>query len=378
MKWGTGVARATLLLVCLAVLHACARSEPPTETTLKLPPNETSALLSVKNPALLAAQGWETAFWTVSDEARAEACLALIGHSKSPPTPDGWEALKVTAQAPGAAKSDDAEALCRHGDSIYLVGSHFGKKAGPLQPKRHFLARFLESAAVAAGTDVEVELEVVVDAFRLHQAINEALRRSAIPLIACTEAETKAFITETLDEARKDKEPWLDRLTPADRPINIEGAAFLPSGALLLGLRYPVTAAGHPILVAIDNVEALFDPAKGEPSVARIWTVDNEGNAAAPAGIRAISRIDNTLHVLTGNLDSDPDRSAILEAHPEGQKAVSAHYMFPAPSPEAAAIRADLVRQFPGYQDVEGIAFAADAHVFYVRDRKDEIAVLHE
>ena len=58
-------------------------------------------------------------------------------------------------------------------------------------------------------------------------------------------------------------------------PINVEGAAFrdgaeAPKGGsptLLLGLRFPVTAEGHPIVVEIEGIERLFKPGNRLPEV---------------------------------------------------------------------------------------------------------------
>jgi hypothetical protein len=49
---------------------------------LNLNPNEASGLLAVEDEALLAAHGWELAFWAVLDEGEIEDCVAIIGHRR--------------------------------------------------------------------------------------------------------------------------------------------------------------------------------------------------------------------------------------------------------------------------------------------------------
>jgi hypothetical protein len=135
--------------------------------------NEASDLLPVANAALLAAHGWDRGFWTVLDEGFAEDSIAIIGHRAGD---DGWEVRALACRAGDqATRTTDAEACARHDGWVYVVGSHFGSKDGPLQPKRAWLARFEEEAIDAAVTETEVELEIRRNQFRLHRLINDAL-----------------------------------------------------------------------------------------------------------------------------------------------------------------------------------------------------------
>ena len=59
-----------------------------------------------------------------------------------------------------------------------------------------------------------------------------------------------------------------------DQPLNIEGCCFLADGTLLLGLRYPVTAEGHPLLVELVNIEAFFADPDVAPDLGAVWTLD--------------------------------------------------------------------------------------------------------
>jgi hypothetical protein len=113
---------------------------------LNLHPNEASGLLAVEDEPLLEAHGWELAFWAVLDEGEIEDCVAVIGHRRGADLAEGWEIERLHAEPLGdAGKTEDAEAITRHGGWIYIFGSQFGSKDGPLQPKRGFVARFREA-----------------------------------------------------------------------------------------------------------------------------------------------------------------------------------------------------------------------------------------
>ena len=134
---------------------------------LNLHPNEASGLLTVEDEPLLEAHGWELAFWAVLDEGEIEDCVAIIGHRRGADIAEGWEIERLHAEPLGdAGKTEDAEAVARHGGWIYIFGSHFGSKDGPLQPKRGFVARFREADVGHASEDPAMEISR--EAFLLH------------------------------------------------------------------------------------------------------------------------------------------------------------------------------------------------------------------
>lgn len=110
--------------------------------------NEASDLLPVLAPEVLAAHGARRAFWTVLDEGTVEQCLALLLER-----PDGtWTAHHAAFDAGlETGRTEDGEALARSGEWVYVLGSHFGSKGGPLRPKRAFFARFREADAGRPG-----------------------------------------------------------------------------------------------------------------------------------------------------------------------------------------------------------------------------------
>ena len=155
----------------------------------------------------------------------------------------------------GSRKTQDVEALARFDGRVYLIGSQFGRPGGPLESRRSFLARFREPRG---APDKAVRMEVVRDRFRLHRAINDALAASGLPLAQVKEKASRDFIRRTRTLGRRRHKAWADRILPGDLPLNIEGAAFDDRGGLVLGLRFPVTASGQPIIVELQEVKGAF------------------------------------------------------------------------------------------------------------------------
>ena len=86
---------------------------------------------------------------TVLDEANAEDALALLLHEAGCPLDEGWEAVRVlTEPSTGDDKTEDAEACATRDGYAYLLGSQFGKKAGPLSARRSWIARIREDELV--------------------------------------------------------------------------------------------------------------------------------------------------------------------------------------------------------------------------------------
>ena len=85
----------------------------------------------------------------------------------------------------------------------------------------------------------------------------------------------------------------------------------------MLGLRYPVTRQGQPILVELGNPDALFHD--GEQPEIRSLRILDVGSPEEPRGIRALESVKDEVHAITGNLDSDPEESVLVRDHPEGK-----------------------------------------------------------
>jgi len=345
-------------------------ADPLTPIELFVGCNEASDLLPVHSPELLAALGARLAFWTVLDEGGIEECLALLVQGLD----GGWKAIHLQADSGDeTGRTEDGEALAYLDGQVYVVGSHFGSKAGPLRPRRAFFARFGEADA-AGGT---VHLEVVRNQFRLHRAINDALRDAAIAPLKPGERVHARFIVETLARGGAKAKSWVDRLMHGDLPVNVEGAAFTPAGTLLLGLRFPVSEAGEPILVEIADVAGMFDnDPRTWPVVVRAYVLTGATPPGALAGFRALSaRPDGTFDAVIGSIDATGKGSVLLEDYPMGGDVTSRHVRFALPDdPDAHAIAAELVADLAPFRNVEGLTGVGDLR-YYVTDEDHRVAL---
>ena len=379
MRPNRSIVAVWILSIVTSLPTPAAADGPLEDVSLAVPPilSEASGLLTVERRALLEAAGVDRAFWVVGDRGRAEHVLSFVGRRldvDGSPTWSVWPAL-VTATTPDGddpERTEDAESLFRQGDVVYVVGSHFGKKGGPLQIKRQFFARFDEAAVGWSDEGPRVAMEVVRDDFELHRVVNDALAASGHPMIAATDELRDAFIAETtrLHAKKKKEKKWVEQISPGDTPIDIEGAAASTDDRVWLGLRYPVTAAGEPVIVEVAGVPGLFDGA-GRLSAGRVVVLKGVGSVDAPRGVRALDWLGGQLHVVSGGLDSKSEQSARLRAHPEGSVARSLH--------SAGAIGEAFVEvraDFDEARDVEGIAFPSSGAAHYVRDEPDEIRLL--
>ena len=344
---------------------------------LNLYPNEASGLMTVEDEPLLEAHGWDLAFWAVLDEGEIEDCVAIIGHRRGADISEGWEIERLHARPIGdAGKTEDAEAITYHDGWVYIFGSHFGSKDGPLQPKRGFVARFRESDVGHATEDPAMEIEVSRRSFALHRLINDALKRGGPDLIPLGPESYKALIQATIERGAKKK--WAGLVREDDYPINIEGAGFRESGSLLLGLRFPVAADGRPILIELGGIERLFEPGDGLPEVLGFWVVDAVGRGGDIAGVRDLAVISTAsgeeLHLVTGNVDSRDKESVLIQDYDGGRNTVATHFRCALP-PDAhsGTLNGEFIREFPTLPRVEGIAIADGGRFFYVTDEDEGV-----
>ncbi len=348
---------------------------------LNLHPNEASGLLTIENEALLGEHGWDLGFWAVLDEGKIEDCVAAIGHRRGSPEGEGWEIDRLHARVNGnVGKTEDAEAITRDERTgyVYILGSHFGSKAGPLQPKRGFVARFQEADVGHVTKDPALGFEVSRRSFALHRLINDALIESGLDLIPLGEQSHEALIEATIERGEKQKKKWAGLVREGDYPINIEGAAFRNDGNLLLGLRFPTTAEGRPILIELRGIERLFDADDALPEVSGFWTAEAVGKDGAIAGVRdlALTKTESgeELHLVTGNVDSRDKQSVLVKDYPGGRETVATHFRCILPDDASSgALEAEFVREFPSLPRVEGIALTPEGRTFYVTDEDEGV-----
>ncbi len=347
---------------------------------LNLHPNEASGLLIIEDGALLGAHGWDLGFWAVLDEGEIEDCVAAIGHRSDSPQEEGWEIERLHARVVGdAGKTEDAEAITRdhRTGTVYILGSHFGSKDGPLQPKRGFVARFREAEVGHVTEDPAMNLEVARRSFALHRLINDAFGEHGVDLIPLGEQAREALIDATIKRGEEQKKKWAGLVREDDYPINIEGAAFRQDGSLLLGLRFPTAADGRSLLVEIGGIDRLFE-SEGLPEVLGFWTVDAVGKGGDMAGVRDLAlhptEDGEELHVVTGNVDSRDKKSVLVGDYPGGRETVATHFRCPIPEgAHSGELEGKFVREFPNLPRVEGLAIADNDRAYYVTDEDEGV-----
>ncbi|MEU1607781.1 hypothetical protein [Micromonospora matsumotoense] len=330
--------------------------------------NEASDLLPVRSRSLLRAHDAVSGFWTVLDEGPVEQCLALLLERA-----DGeWVAHHVSADAGVEnGRTEDGEALAAHDGWVYVFGSHFGSKAGPLRPRRAFVARFREDDA-ATGT---LPVQVVRNRFRVHRAINDALVKAAFVPLPPGERVRQRFIGETVSRGTARAKSWVRRLADGDLPLNVEAAAFTPHGTVLLGLRFPVTVDGEPVLVELAGVPEMFTPGGGWPRAGRAYALTGVTPPDALVGFRAINpTADGGYAAVVGSIDALGKGSVLLDDHPTGGEVTSRHVRFRVEPTDDDRIAGEVVAELTPFRNVEGVA-EVDGRSFYVTDEDHRVAL---
>lgn len=343
---------------------------------LDLHPNEASGLLDVADAALLDNFGWDRAFWSVLDETDVRDCIVLIGHRRDAGLDEGWSAQRLKVRRMGDAdEASDAEAVARWDGWVYVFGSHHGGKSGPIRRKEQWIARFREDrvAEEIAGDGEGVSLTVLDTGFRLHRLVNDALADCDVDVLPMTKKMRKAFVKPTVKELKRTAAR--DLVRKHDWTINIEGATFTASGSLLLGLRFPVTAEGFPIVVQLDGCAELFGAASQLPAVEAVWAVDAVGRNGSQAGVRDLCIDGRHLQLVTGDLDSAGKGSVIRKEYKGGRSTVSTHFETRLDGTAGGYVDARRVREFPENPRIEGMAVGPEGLYFYVADEDDFIAL---
>jgi hypothetical protein len=326
------------------------------------PRRGTSGLLrlgrAVTDPAT-----WHEAYWTAIDEAPASECLGIVARIGQ--GAGEWRIEPVAVRLDrGSRKTQDVEALARFDGWVYLIGSQYGRPGGPLESRRSFLARFREPMGAPTRT---VRMEVVRDRFRLHRAINDALAVSRLPLARLSEKASRDFIRRTRTLGRRRHKAWAERILVGDLPLNIEGAAFDDQGGLVLGLRFPVTASGQPIIVELKELDGAFRSAGWWPVVRAIRVLSGAGSPRAPVGIRDLELSGDDLHVLVGGIDPE------LVDHAPPPSARSFEHRVGRWTRGAESLPTRLVRRFQPGQRVEGLAGDGAGGFAYIVERLPEV-----
>jgi hypothetical protein len=217
-----------------------------------------------------------------------------------------------------------------------------------------------------------VHLDVRRDDFELHRLLNDALAKWKVDLIARGPNEEEEYIKKT----QESDEPGKGNVLKNDRALNIEGATFLDSGQLALGLRYPVTKQGEPLVVVLDDADAFFQPNKF-PKVVAVWILRGVGTPAQLRGLREINSGNGEIQAIVGSIERLSPESPILKDHPDADKVTSEHRAFTAPAMEAKAVEARLIRSLSPAGNVEGVS-VDDCGDWYLFDEDAKVRVRHE
>lgn len=332
---------------------------------LHLHPNEASDLTPV--PAALVPDGFDQAYVTVLDEAAADEGVAVLLHARDARPDGGWEARRLHLDAGReAGKTEDAEACAFHDGDLWLAGSHFGSKTGPLQAKRAWFAT-VDGGDVRRAIDGEtVPVRVGRNRFKLHRALNDALLELPFDTRPLGPKAKAALVDATIKKGDKEQKKWAGLVRDGDLPLNIEGMTSLPDGRVLLGLRHPVTYDGRPIVAAIE------DPL-GEPRFADAWVLDGPTDQEHPLGVRGLTTCDGVLHAIVGSLDAMGKDSVLVEDHAVAGAAHCEHWSCPVPSGPSGHVTVDVVRTFPDEKSVEGVSVGPAGDVLYVVDEDHRV-----
>jgi hypothetical protein len=184
----------------------------------------------------------------------------------------------------------------------------------------------------------------------------------------------ESFVVRARERGLARGKSWVDQLQPGDHPINIEGAAFTARGTLLVGLRWPVTQSGEPILVELAGVPELFSG--GTLTVAGAYALAGAG--PGPLGVRALcARRDGGFDIVIGSIDALDKGSVLLDAHPQARDATCRHLRFSLPEQHPAIITAEQVADLAPLHHVEGIA-EWQGRSLYVTDEDHRVALYEQ
>lgn len=292
---------------------------------------EASSLLAIESPAVLATLGATAAWWTCHDEGDLDAMVSIV-------TVDGdrWSVRPIEFET-GRRERTDAEALARSDGSVFVFGSGFTDKSGQVDRRRAFIARFRETAAIAGPTRPDV-LDLGTD---LLDSVTTAL--GAIALLEADEP---------------------------DRLINIEGAAFVGDD-LFLGLRWPVSDDGQPLLVRVAKAAAaLTAPDWSVETFTGLemsaHAVDVGASPKRPAGVRGLTAIGSEVHLVVGQTERSLTAKKVKSAAARHVRVDVA----------GSSFAASDVETFEGFRKVEGVAPAPGGGWLYALDDEDAIVLV--
>jgi hypothetical protein len=331
---------------------------------------EASALERCSDEELLRNTGFDEAFWGALDEGPVEKNLILVGHRAGADQGEGWACRKLTVTPDFyGGRTDDSEGMARYKGHIYVLGSHFGGRKGPLDPRRAFIARFEEASARDVLSGGALSLEVRRAPFLLHRLVNDALKASGVDLMAPGADSHRAYIDATRKVGARRGKQWAPEVSQEDVPINVEGFDILDDGRALLGLRFPCTARGQPIILCARGLCELFETPSSRPSLEAIYVLDEIGTKEQPAGVRALHRLGNTLHVVSGPVTHGNRNEPLARDFPGTTERACEHWAFELPTGSSVQdLKGKRLHEFASDVLVEGLTQTANGRFIYAID----------
>lgn len=326
-------------------------SSPLTRVALPAPLNEASGMAPVRPPSILGELEADEAWYVIHDEGDLGAMVSIIVRR-------GTDyavlplAIEPSDSVPAGRSFEltDAEAIALDesaGSSFLIVGSGFIGPKNRVDQRRSFVARVDHRSGLTATATV-VEL-----GSSLMDAVNEALDAEQVDTMPLAKSVGKKLPS------------------PNTQLVNIEGAVVVGRD-LVLGLRWPVSKRGEPILATIPNFSGLFDAETPAPRV-DLTPIVGVGSPKRPAGIRALSSVPGKATTLVHAIIGPTDRSIAAK---NVRAAALEHITIDlglTPDSERSTVRS--IRSFEGYRKVEALAPLGDDWI-YALDDEDAIVLL--
>ncbi len=373
---------------------------------LKTPINEASALITVRSPNLLSLLGADQAWWLAHDEAGLGAMVSVV-HSRHGMDKEFDESWQVATLQLATIDSNpiltDAEALAHTDGFVFVFGSSFVGPKGLLDERRSFVVRFAEHDVTAGTPDAKrsttkksgtkktksnsrgqlsAPASLLDLGTHLTRSINAAIEAQGIQLLEPHDRVAK--------QMRKSIKAGAD-LDPGTQPINIEGAAFI-NDDLLLGLRWPVSSAGQPLLIRFEGARRVLLPTDWSVEAladcpTTVFPIDAGGTPKRPAGVRGMTveaaRLGETVHLITGPTERDLAADKVRSAPYQ-------HLRVARVSDQTELLQTELLQTFEGFRKVEAVApytddtntagttktATDDADWIYALDDEDAIVLL--
>ncbi len=319
---------------------------------------------------------------------------------------ESWQVTTLQLTADSNPVLTDAEALAFADGFVFIFGSSFVGPKGLLDERRSFVARFSEHDVTA--TAVEATEDESKKSDRRTNGDKKTKKQPPTTLSAPVSVlDLDTHITRSINTAIEAQELQLLKphsrvakqvkksikagadLDPEMQPINIEGAVFIGDD-LVLGLRWPVSSQGQPLVARISGARQIL--------LSDTWTAEaladcpttvhpvDVGTPKRPAGIRGMTidpeQSGGTVHLITGPTEREMTADKV-------QSAAYQHLRTNIGADATAVLKAEQLQTFEGYRKAEAVApfnlptdGAADntdthrARWMYALDDEDAIVLL--